>query len=154
MDTMICGPDGPEPEKTGNQEAQGNNNSGTAADERSQRHEHSKKTGIPSENDCLRAIAQMAGLAGAGIVEARPGQQCPRLLQGNPRALQGQGQRGGKEPLKYKCHGRAAARSEAAGPAGTPPDQRANRHGDERYQRGRRWVSFSSANISSTWAKT
>ncbi len=69
MSTMIPGPDTAEAAKTGNQEAQGNNNSGTADDDRSQRHEHSKKTGIPSENDCLRAIAQMAGLVALGLLE-------------------------------------------------------------------------------------
>ena len=68
---MIPGPGGAEPEKTGHKQAQGKNGGGGAGADASHdsRQRHSKKRGIPSENDCLLAIAQVAGLAAMGLLK-------------------------------------------------------------------------------------
>ena len=65
---MISGPGGAEPEKTGNEQAQGNSRGEAAGRHRQQR--QSKKSGIPSVEDCLRAIAQVPGLVAIGLLEA------------------------------------------------------------------------------------
>ena len=84
MDTvMICGPDAAKPAETGSQDAQGND-SGTDADERSQRHEHSKKANIPSESDCLCALTRLVGVVTMGLLKPAQGNTILHLLQGNP----------------------------------------------------------------------
>jgi hypothetical protein len=60
---MIPGP-GAEPEKDGRQEAH-NNARGAGAGQ--QPHQRAGQSDIPSEEDCLRAIAQVARLAALGM---------------------------------------------------------------------------------------
>jgi hypothetical protein len=67
---MIPGPGGAEPEKTGNEQAQGNSSGHGASNGGSDYHRpHAKKPGIPSESDCVLAIAQVAGLAAMGLLK-------------------------------------------------------------------------------------
>ncbi len=64
----LPGPGGAEPEKIGNEQTSGEDHG-----ERARRHhQHSQKRAIPSEADCLSAIAQVAGLAAMGLL--KPGQ--------------------------------------------------------------------------------
>ncbi len=67
---MIPGPGGAEPEKTGNEQAHENTcGDGASAGASHHRQRHTKKRGIPSEEDCLLAIAQVAGLAAMGVLK-------------------------------------------------------------------------------------
>ncbi len=62
---MIPGP-GAEPEKGGQDQAQ-NDAHGAGADRRHGQQQRTGKADIPSEDDCLRAIAQVARLAALGM---------------------------------------------------------------------------------------
>jgi hypothetical protein len=69
---LIPGPDGAEPQKNGNPEAQGDED-GAAADDRQRHPNRAKHDSIPSETDCLRAIAHVAGLVAMGLLEPAQG---------------------------------------------------------------------------------
>jgi len=63
---MIPAPDGAEPDKPGDQQTQGKTRGGNAG-QRQQR--HSKKSSIPSPEDCLWALAQIPGLLAMGMLK-------------------------------------------------------------------------------------
>ena len=64
---MISGP-GAEPEGRGQEQA-GDDGHDAGADHRGQRRSRAKKRDIPSEQDCLAAIAQAARLAALGLLK-------------------------------------------------------------------------------------
>ena len=68
---MLPGPDDSGTGKIGCEHGQGEScdNAAGARASRRRRQRHSKKPGVPSENDCLLAIAQVAGLVAMGLLK-------------------------------------------------------------------------------------
>lgn len=67
---MITGPNGDGPEQTGGNQTEENARDAGDWAGRQRCHRESRKPGIPSEEDCLRAIAQAAGLVAIGLLDA------------------------------------------------------------------------------------
>ena len=65
----ISGPSGAEPEKIGHDQAQVDNHDAGANRRRQQQRQRAKKPDIPSEEDCLGAIVQVARLVAMGLLE-------------------------------------------------------------------------------------
>jgi hypothetical protein len=66
---LISGPSGSEPEKIGHDQAQVDNHDAGANRRRQQQRQRAKKPDIPSEEDCLGAIVQVARLVAMGLLE-------------------------------------------------------------------------------------
>jgi len=66
---LIPGPAGAEPEKIGHDQAHADNHDAGANRRRQQQRQRAKKPDIPSEEDCLGAIVQVARLVAMGLLE-------------------------------------------------------------------------------------